>query len=111
KRQPATTNDRQRPHGIMEQVHEVGHVPPSPFHQRSHPAVCHPQLRRLLQPLPPAFGFGVSFPGRVRNTIIRLGGVHFCVGTLLSSRYAGCQPVTSSVSRQGGSSLRFAGKI
>jgi hypothetical protein len=25
--------------------------------------------------------------------------VHFCVGTLLSSRYAGCQPVTSSVRR------------
>src|SRR5450759_5254540 len=48
-RESSPQDDRQRPHGIMEQVHEVRHVPPPSLHQRARAQRRRTQLHRFLQ--------------------------------------------------------------
>lgn len=68
-RQPATPDERQCPHGILEQIPQVGHVPPS--------AICHGPgtaaggfgVCRFLQPPALTLRSGIPNPVRVRGTM------------------------------------------
>src|SRR5690606_16626905 len=58
-------------HGVLEQVDEVGHVPPPLLRQRPRASRSDPQLRPLLQPPAPAFFAGV-YPADHVRTAMRL---------------------------------------
>lgn len=46
--EPTASDDGQRPHGVVEQVDEIGYVSPTDVWQRQVAARCGPFLRRLL---------------------------------------------------------------
>jgi len=58
-------DDRQRPHGIVEQVHEVRHVPPPSLHQRARAQRRRTQLHRFLQQSTITLGARLPFSHRV----------------------------------------------
>ena len=47
--QPIAPHDRQRTHGVLEQIAEIGHVPPPAVRHRPRSQSCDPELRRFLQ--------------------------------------------------------------
>src|SRR5690606_35166150 len=69
--QSPAPDERQRAHGVLEQVDEVGHVPPPLLRQRPRASRSDPQLRPLLQPPAPAFFAGV-YPADHVRTAMRL---------------------------------------
>ena len=67
--QSSAPHERQRAHGVLEQVDEVRHVPPPRFRDRSGATPGRAQLRPLLQPPATAFGARILVAHRVRNAM------------------------------------------